>query len=277
MADGISRRALLRAGLGGTALAAAASVAVATGAVSVPEFLSRHWVDDGPDGVVPSTPAGDERVESRRSLERVQAVDFYTAVPAGHGDGEGLPICLVLHGASATAADFPRLGLGRFLSQAVARGAAPFALAGADGGLLRWERFGGDDPQRMVRDEIPRWCAERGFDTTRMAAWGWSMGGYGVLRLAQTYPGFLRAAAAFSPALSVGDPVFDAVGALRGTKLGLWCGRQDSFYNSVAALRRALPERPAAGGYAPGGHSRRYWNRITPAAFDFLAGVLARP
>lgn len=256
---------------------AAAGAAVATGAVPVPGFLSRRRAEDGPDGVIPSAPAGDERVESRRSLERVRAVDFYTAVPAGHGDGRGLPVCLVLHGASATAADFPRFGLGRFLSDAVARGTAPFVLAGADGGLLRWERFGGDDPQRMVHDEIPGWCAERGFDTARIAAWGWSVGGYGALRLAETYPGFLRAVAAFSPAVALGDPVFSAASVLRGTTVGLWCGRQDSFYNSVVALERVLPEGPAAGRYAPGRHSRRYWNSITPAAFDFLGAAMAGP
>lgn len=54
MAEGVPRRALLRAGLTGTVLAAAGAVAVATGAVPVPEFLSRRWADDGPDGVIPS-------------------------------------------------------------------------------------------------------------------------------------------------------------------------------------------------------------------------------
>jgi len=32
-----------------------------------------------------------------------------------------------------------------------------------------------------------------------LAAWGWSMGGYGALLLAQTFPGFVRSVAAFSP------------------------------------------------------------------------------
>lgn len=30
-----------------------------------------------------------------------------------------------------------------------------------------------------------------------------------------------------------------------------------------------------AGAYAAGRHTRRYWNRCTPAAFDFLAANLA--
>jgi hypothetical protein len=230
-------------------------------------------VDDGP-GPIPDAPAGDERVERRRSDARGQDVDFYTAVPAGHGDGRGLPVCLVLHGASATAADFPRFGFGRFLSDAVARGDAPFVLAGATGGRMGWEPSGSDDPQRMVHEEIPRWCADRGFDTTRLAAWGWSMGGYGILRLAEVFPRFVRVVAAMSPAVSPGDRVFGDVGALRGTGIGLWCGLQDPLYRNVRQLEQALPEPKRAGGYADGQHTRRYWNRITPAAFDFVAGAL---
>jgi pimeloyl-ACP methyl ester carboxylesterase len=231
--------------------------------------------DRGPDGVIPSEPPGDERVENRRSAARGKDVAFYTAVPADHGDGRGLPVCLVLHGASATADDFPGFGLGRFLSAAVAAGAPPFVLAGATGDRLAWRPGPSDNPQRMVREEIPAWCAERGFDADRVAAWGWSMGGYGSLLLAEAFPGWLRAVAAFSPAVRDGDDVVAGAQRLAGTPVGLWCGRSDDFYDDVRALERALPERPAAGGYDKGGHTRGYWNRITPAAFAFVAAALA--
>ena len=42
------------------------------------------------------------------------------------------------------------------------------------------------------------------------------------------------------------------------------------------AFEKALPEPKAAGAYADGRHTRRYWNRCTPAAFDFLAAQLNR-
>jgi S-formylglutathione hydrolase FrmB len=262
---GLSRRALLgMAGLGAAGLGGAGLVGLRGGG----------GADRGPDGVIPTDPPGDERVETRRSAARDRDVSFYTAAPAGHGDGRGLPVCLVLHGASATADDFPRFGLGRFLSAAVAGGAPPFVLAGATGDRLRWRPSGGDDPRRMVREEIPGWCAERGFDVERIAAWGWSMGGYGVLGLAEAHPGWLRAVAAFSPAVRAGDDVLSGADRLRGTPVGLWCGRSDNFYDNVRALEDALPEPPAAGGYELGGHTRGYWNRITPAAFAFLAGAL---
>jgi len=263
----ITRRTFLAAGAAGTL--------GATGVVGAElvRARARGAVDDGP-GPVPAAPPGGERVERRRSDVRGRDVDFYTAVPAGHGDGQGLPVCLILHGASATAADYPRFGFGRFLTDAVQRGAAPFVLAGATGSPRGWEAMGGDDPMRMVYEELPRWCAERSFDASRRSAWGWSLGGYGVLRLAELHPGFVRAVAAFSPAVSSGDRVFGDVAALRGTGVGLWCGRDDGFYPSVRRLEQALPEPPRAGSYGPGHHTRAYWNRITPSAFDFLASTL---
>ncbi|RAO52065.1 S-formylglutathione hydrolase [Micromonospora saelicesensis] len=261
-----TRRGLLLAGAGATALA------VGVG------WTARDLIRPSPTRPVPpDVPAGDERLVSRPSAARGRSVDFYTAVPDGHGDGQGLPVCLVLHGASTTARDFPGLGLGRFLTDAVRRGAPPFVLAGATGDRLSWRPAGRDDPQWMVREELPAWCAEQGFDATRLAAWGWSMGGFGSLLLAATWPGLLRAVAAFSPAVAPGDAVFAGVDRLHGTPLGLWCGRQDDFLIDVQALERALPEPAARAEYADGGHDFRYWGSVIPGALDFVAAALAAP
>jgi hypothetical protein len=43
-------------------------------------------------------------------------------------------------------------------------------LAGATGDRLGWQPAGRDDPQRMLVEDNPAWCAERGFDTGRS---GW--------------------------------------------------------------------------------------------------------
>ena len=259
----IPRRTLL---IAGTAVAGGAALA----------GWSRLYPGSDPV-VVPDVPLGDERLERPASAARRQDVDFYTAVPDGHGDGRGLPVCLVLHGASTTAADFPRLGLGRFLTEAVRRGAKPFVLAGATGDRLSWRPSDVDDPQRMVHEEIPRWCRDRGFDTTRLAACGWSMGGYGSLLLAETFPGFLRAVAAFSPAVSPGIDVVTGAGRLRGTPIGLWCGRQDGLLDDVQELERALPAPKAAGSYEDGRHNFGYWSRCLPAAFSFISASLHAP
>jgi pimeloyl-ACP methyl ester carboxylesterase len=226
------------------------------------------------DPIAPAGPAGDERLEQRSSQARGKVVDFYTAVPAGHGDGRGLPVCLILHGGSKTARDYAGLGLGGFLTDAVRAGASPFVLAGATGGLSSWQPSRGDDAQAMVHEEVPAWCAERAFDTTRLTAWGWSMGGYGSLLLAETFPGFLRAVAAFSPAVSPGDDVFTQVGKLRGLPIGLWCGRADGLLDNVQTLEKTLPQQPAVGGYGIGRHNFGYWSTLIPDAFAFLAGAM---
>ena len=227
--------------------------------------------------VMPSAPPGDERLIRQFSAARGRTVDFYTAVPAGHGDGRGLPVCFVLHGGSKRPADFAGVGLGRFLTDAVRRGAAPFVLAGATGDRLAWKPHGDDDPQRMVHEELPAWCAARGFDTSRLAAWGWSMGGSGALLLAETFPGFVRSVAAFSPAVARGDAVFDGAARLAGTKIGLWCGRDDNLYDNVYALQKALPAPPVVGAYGDGRHNFTYWSTAIPSAFDFIAATLTDP
>lgn len=248
-------------------LLAGAGLGAAAGIAALGDRFQSRWADP----VIPDAPVGDERLEQRESAARGRTVDFYTAVPAGHGDGRGLPVLLVLHGGSKTAADFSALGLGRFATDSVRRGNAPFVLAGATGDRLAWRPSGADNPQRMVHEEIPAWCAERGFDVGRISACGWSMGGYGSLLLAQTFPGFLRSVAAFSPAVSPGDDVFAQAGRLRGLPVGLWCGTDDGLITDVRALERALPQPKAAGTYQPGRHSFSYWSTCLPAACDLVA------
>ena len=212
-------------------LAGAAGIAAAAG------FRFFRPVPQEP--VTPDAPPGDERLEKRASAARGRTVDYYTAVPDGHGDGRGLPVCLVLHGGSKTAADFPALGLGRFLTDAVRRGAAPFVLAGATGDRLAWQPSGADDPQRMVHEEIPAWCADRGFDTRRLAVWGWSMGGQGSLLLATTFPGFVRAVAAFSPAGCAGH--VRSCRGCAGCRSGCGAAAQDGLYDDVRDAGRRDP------------------------------------
>ncbi len=257
------------AGGAGAALLAAAGTAT----MGLPR-LRRLIADERADRLIPSAPLGDERLVSRESVSLAGRTDFYLAVPDGHGDGAGLPVCLVLHGASATVADFPRFGLGRFLTDAARRGAPPFALAAATGPPDGWQSAAA---QRLVSDELPRWCADRHLDNSRIALWGWSRGGAGLLRLAEAQLLPLRAIAAFSPAIHPGDAVFADVDRLRGTPVGLWCGRADELFSTVRAFAAALPDPPIVTSWGDGGHARDYWNGVTPAAFDFIADQLARP
>ena len=265
----VSRRtALLAAGGLGVALATAGT------AYSFAPDSVRKKVNP-PHVFVPSAPEGRVRLERLNSVRRGRPVDLFTAVPAGHGDGAGLPVVIVLHGATGRPKDYrgAGFGFGHFVSQAVADGAPPFVLAGATGDQLRWEPSGTDDPRAMVLDELPRWLTERGFDASRRAVWGWSMGGYGALRLAETAPDFARATAAFSPAIAVGDEVFGGADLI-SRPLGVWCGTSDMFYAATTGFVRELPQAPAVAKYSPGAHTRQYWNSQILSAFGFLAGQL---
>lgn len=229
----------------------------------------------GPDLHIPDVPEGDVRLERVRSDARGQAVDLFTAVPDGHGDGAGLPVCLVLHGATNRPDSYRECGLPQLLTSAVRAGAPPFVLAGADGGAQKWERVGSDDPSHMLTDELPGWLAERGFDTGRLAAWGWSMGGYGALRHAELRPDWLRAVAAFSPAVQPGDAVFSGADALAGQTVGVWCGTEDPLVERVVDLIEAIPGGPDIASTSPGEHTMEYWTRQAEDAFLFVGEHLS--
>ncbi|HEX5251328.1 MAG TPA: alpha/beta hydrolase-fold protein [Gaiellales bacterium] len=269
--------------MGGGVFAVVGAGAVASGVVPGRSRLKADLKDQyhawfSPHPHIPDAPEGEIRLEQVRSQARGKTVDLFTAVPHGHGDGAGLPVCVILHGVSATPKDYQGFGLGKFLTAAVERGAPPFVLAGADGGVLYWEPdpAGGDDPQRMMTEEMPRWLAARGFDARRIAGWGWSMGGYGVLRLGEVRTGWLRAVAAFSPDVTHSASVANDDGVYRTTPLGVWCGRSDPLYDDVRAFVAQLPRRPRVLSYGDGAHTRAYWDSVTLPAFAFVAGELEK-
>ncbi len=229
---------------------------------------------DEPVWFVPDAAEGRVRVESVASAAMGGDVDLFTAVPAGYGDGAGLPVVVVLHGASASAAAFRGFGFARFLTAAVEAGAPPFVLAGTDDGPSGWVPDGGSDPFRMLQEELPGWLDERGFDSGRRVVWAWSRGGYGALRLALEDPGYAAAWALFSPAVSAGDPALADLSALAGEPTGFWCGTDDGFYDDVRAVVERLPDEPEVEVYEDGGHTRVFWNDHTLQAFAWMAGHL---
>lgn len=228
-----------------------------------------------PDPYIPDAPEGQVRLERVTSSAMGRDVDLFTAVPAGHGDGAGLPVVVILHGSSASASVFQEFGLARFLTEAVTGGAPPFVLAGTDDGPSGWVPDGsGADPQAMVLEELPGWLEERGFDAERRAVWGWSRGGYGALRLAEAAPDWARAVAMFSPAVSEGDPAFDDLPRIAEVPLGIWCGLDDPFVDAVREMVDLLDVPPERLVLEDGGHTRIFWNDHTLAAFRWLARSL---
>lgn len=261
-----TRRQLLAGGAGLVGLGAVG----AAGWEVAPDHLKTR-LGLGPDAYIPDAAEGQVRLDRMQSRAMGADMDLFTAVPAGHGDGAGLPVLVVLHGSSATAAKFRAFGFARFVTRAVEQGAPPFVLAGTDDGPSGWVADGsGPDPQRMVTEELPGWLGERGFDADRRLLWGWSRGGFGALRLIEQHRGWSRATALFSPAVQRGDAAFGAVAAVAGQPLGVWCGRQDMFYPAVRSLVTTLPHRPQVVSFSPGAHTRVFWNDHTLAAFAWL-------
>lgn len=268
----ITRRGLL---VGGTA-AAGVGVAGVVGWEIAPysvRFRVKDQLGLNPDPFVPDAAEGRVRLEHLRS-KHMGALDLFTAVPAGHGDGAGLPVIVVMHGGSASAAAFRGIGLARFVTAAVEAGTPPFVLAGTDDGPAGWVPAGGVDPQAMLREELPTWLEQRGFDAGRRAIWGWSRGGYGALRFVQSDPGWAFALALFSPAVHDDDPALDDLSALGRLPWGLWSADHDPWHDGAIALSERAPTPPDPWVQGEGGHTRIYWNDHTLEMMDFLAGHL---
>jgi S-formylglutathione hydrolase FrmB len=173
----------------------------------------------------------------------------------------------------------------------VAQGTPPFALVAVDGDNTYWHpRASGDDPQKMITDEVLPRLRKQGFRTDRIGLLGWSMGGYGALLLAQTLGSSRVAAfAASSPAVfssyanakATNAQAFDdaadfarhdvQAGLTRLDGVATWidCGRSDPFAAVTGRLRSRLRE-PAAGGLFEGCHDGFYWGRRAQGQLTFL-------
>jgi dienelactone hydrolase len=232
------------------------------------------------------------------SAARGRTVGWSLALPPGE-DGNGLPVCLVLHGRGVDhTAAFAQLKLHAFLAQYVRAGGRPFALASVDGGDTYWHpRRDGDDPISMITDEFLPQLAALGMQTHRIGALGWSMGGYGALLLArESHRGNLAhtaiaVAAASSPALfpsysASAAGAFDDAGDFQrygmlaaapevgSTALYVSCGADDAFTGETERYRRNVSPTPA-GEISKGCHTDGYWRSVAAAQLSFLGAHLS--
>lgn len=297
---GISRRAVLGVGLGAAALA----VAAATGAELVGHgVLPGKSALDAIDGACDVPPArlagpaapGREVSGTFRSAARNRTVGYTVGYPPGYrpGSGDGLPLVIMLHGEGG---DHATALAGLTPAQAVALRtlAAPMALVTVDGGTGYWHARPGDDPVRMLTDELIPLCRARGLGRTRIGAMGISMGGYGALLLAEKHPGLISAVAAVSPAIwtsysqaraanagayvsaadfAANDAVTHAA-ALARTPVRVASGYDDPFYPGVRALATALP-RGAVTWFGKGCHDGSFFSEQEPPSLAFLAARLS--
>ena len=198
--------------------------------------------------------------------------------PHGIAAGTRLPVLLMLHGhASDHRAVFEGLAMDRFLGRAVDQGMAPFAIASVDGGRDYYKPApDGSDASRMIVEELVPLLADHGLDTRTLSIGGWSMGGYGSLRIAGLRLLPVRSVGVFAPALhwdEDDDDVLRNPARLRGLPLQISVGRGDPFYRidrSYAAALRAAGVQPEWH-TGSGAHSQKFWRTFVPGLLRFTA------
>ncbi|MEC3977485.1 alpha/beta hydrolase [Amycolatopsis sp. H20-H5] len=274
----VSRRGVLLGGAG-----------VLLAACSAP---GRSPIVSGPSAVVPPSAAAPldkpVTVQRMRSAARGTDVDLLLVAPTGV-PAKGLPVCLALHGRGANARTFLDLGLPAALDEAVASGVPPFAVAAVDGDHY-WSDVGtGDDPQRMLSQEVPGWLQQRQLRPAA-AVLGISMGGFGALRFARDHHE-LKAVAVCSAALFVSwsdaksrkvfadreqweanEPLLHT-DELRGLSTGVWCGTEDPFAGADRKLIKAV--QPEVAKLSEGGHNDQFWRGVLPDVLKFVGENLA--
>ncbi|HEX2892883.1 MAG TPA: alpha/beta hydrolase-fold protein [Marmoricola sp.] len=289
----LSRRTLLAGAAGGVVALGTGGVLVNKGVLPgrVPAY--RLLGLDGEDAPIPHVTPGARHDGAFASQARGGTTTGWSlSVPPSH-EPAGLPLVVCLHGAGADhTTAFDTMGVDRFLAQAVAAGVPPFVIASVDGGPASYwhPRTDGTDASAMVMDELVPMLRERFALRSGLGLYGWSMGGYGALRLAVRRPG-IAAVAACSPALfaSYGDTSpgsfddrrqFDEEDLVRlaprfgGVPLRIDCGKGDPFYFRVREFVDRLTPRPS-GGFEAGGHTYGYMRRMLPAQLAFLGRQLA--
>jgi dienelactone hydrolase len=259
----------------------------------------RQWfadlADPGPAAPAPRRSPGPSRSGSFASRACARDVGWQLSYPPGSRIGDRLPVALVLHGRGGNEGSaFTELWLDGYLADAVAGGVHPFVLAAVDGGDHSYwhRRRSGEDPQAMLIEEFVPLLAHMGLTTARIGLFGWSMGGYGALLLAETVGSArVAAVAAESPALwqrgadtssgSFDGPadfaahdVFPRRDRLAGVPVRIACGTEDPFYPAVRAF---VPQVPVLAGtdFRAGGHTDSFWRAAAPAQLRFLGTALA--
>lgn len=291
----LSRRSLILGGAG-VAATGVAGAGVHQGVLPGRPFLQELLGLNGDAGVIPDVEPGpvDEGhfISQARGGERT---GWSLMHPPRRADPLHLVVALHPLGGDHATLTGPEFGLDRFLAAHVRRGGRPFAIAAVDGGRSYWHpRPDGEDAGAMVVDELLPLLAARGVDTSTIGFLGWSMNGYGALRLAALLgPSKVSAVVAVSPAIWSDPEDASATGFddadeyerysvlghqsdLAGIRVRVDCGTGDPFYREVEDYVSEFPSKvKLTSTFEPGGHNPAYWRRKVPEQLGFLGRYLA--
>ena len=289
----LSRRAVLRLGVGAAAGAAGAYALGTTLRDPAPSVsMTSAGAPLAPPAPLEPAPTAAPTFVSGSFVSAARGgVETNWAIARPPGQTAALRPVIALHGKGANAAEVMAGGVEQGLAQAVDAGLPPFAVVAVDGGGSYWhKRASGEDSGAMVLDELIPMLGSQGLDTSRVGFLGWSMGGYGALLLgARLGPAHTAAICAVSPALWT-SPGAAAPGAFDGADdyaaNSVWgrpefasipiridCGNSDPFYSATQQFIAQLPN-PPAGGFSPGGHDGGFWSSQLPAELDWMAPLL---
>ncbi|EGD54358.1 alpha/beta hydrolase [Gordonia neofelifaecis] len=221
------------------------------------------------------------------------------AVSRPNGVTGELPVVIVAHALNTDESSIfgKQLNIQGVVQQYVNAGNPPFAVASVDVGRNYFHaRTDGADGAAMILDEfIPMLDGDPRLDlrTDRIGLYGWSMGGYGALRLGALVGAPRVAAIAVSSPAMWADPnnfpprAFDSYADYQANSLFgqqhafskipvmISIGMADQFYTYTRQWAADLHP-PAAFSTTPGGHTNRFWRSVLPDQVEFLGRNLAR-
>ncbi|MDY6810093.1 MAG: alpha/beta hydrolase-fold protein [Actinomycetota bacterium] len=298
----VSRRSVLVGGLGAAMIGGLSACADDEQAEIDPPRLGVHAADDElpPEESPPQIPSdGPALITGTFRSAKMGGRDTRWAVARPDGVSGQLPVVLVLHALNTNEQSIfsEKQQMQNVLQRYVDDGGVPFALASADVGRNYYHRrTDGADGAAMILDEfLPMLGADPqlNLSTERIGLFGWSMGGYGALRLgAMVGSPKVAAVSVSSPALWA-DPrnfpprafdsaadyrahsLFGQQSAFRSIPLLICIGSSDQFFTYTRQWAADLHP-PAAFGTSAGGHTNRYWRGVLPDHVEFLGRNLAR-
>ncbi|GEE01253.1 hypothetical protein nbrc107696_16990 [Gordonia spumicola] len=295
----LTRRGLL------SAFAGAALIGVAACSTDDDPIESTDVAHVGPDDELPretspgEIPADPPVVTGEFVSTKMAGRLTRWAVARPRGVSGELPVVLVAHALNTDEKTLfrPSMNMQGELQKYVDAGNPPFALATVDVGRNYYHlRSDGADGAAMMLDEyLPMLDAspELNLRIDRIGLFGWSMGGYGALRLATILgPQRVASIAVSSPAMWA-DPsmfpprAFDSYAdyqanslfgqqrAFAKIPLMISIGTSDQFYTYTRRWAADLHP-PAAFATTPGGHTNRFWRSVMADQIEFLGRSLAR-
>jgi enterochelin esterase-like enzyme len=294
----LSRRAILRLGVGAAAGAAGAYAlgtvlrVPSTSVAGPPVAMTSAGAPLAPPPPLEPPPtAAPAYIDGSFVSAARGGVPTNWAIARPPGQTAALHPVIALHGKGQDAAGVMAGGVEQGLAQAVQAGIPPFALVAVDGGGGYWhKRASGEDSGAMVLNELIPMLSSQGLDTSRVGFLGWSMGGYGALLLgARLGPARTAAICAVSPALwtssgAAAPGAFDGADdyaantvwglpQLGSIPIRIDCGDSDPFYSATKQFIAQLPS-PPSGGFSPGGHDGGFWSSQLPAEIAWMAPLL---